>query len=780
VMLFQTGLEACTPCLACNHSLRDRLLDHLLSSLTNSSSTETELRSLPPMAGAGANGSYFEHLMLHDKIADGAHALARALSQLLTGESPVQVVQWFRSGRSHPTLKGDSDVDTRPLTCPTSAWRCTTKAWAQMFKEEVIQATGCTQYGCGQPGGATLLRQALETALLADPTKAFLSIDIKNMHGSLTVENLETQVTANAPRMWPLLAPWIRCQRSHVYKDDTGALHDVPAVNPLDQGCPSSGMLACIAAIPLHTAMKTHGRTFGFQDDTYVLVDPPKAKDCLVHASISVAAIGCQINFTKSTAWATAALDLDGTGVAQVSEVPLALKQPLSILLGTLTHDYEVTASRSAQKLVAARQVLYNKLLELRRYGLTLQHAYCLFRAATAGDLTYAQSCHLYPGEFFEALDVAALTAINALLNVSREEHDMLGVAKDRWFLPFRDGGMGLHSAMLSGPTVFLSSWIRSLPVIAKIHDYTSASEMLSCVGPLKVVLVKAEQRLSHLGVTVGMSLDESIEEQSKTLNKRWKTEAYSRIVNSISSGARGQDFIALEESSGTGAGAWLQFPSRPEHCFTDAEYVTSIRLRMSLPVFQHAPGVSLSCNHFGREVGICGSTNDEYGIHALCCKRGGHVNQRHNAIRDSTASSLREAGITHVLVEQTAPDGTAALRPDVCYHDAKGRATHLDIEVTTRHVHRNGVDMRRGALIEQAEGVKRRKYAHLRLMPCVFSHLGRIGRGMQVVVKSVFTEPDLAARSEYIAQFYQSVSCSLQKGNVSILAAAGSLIGPT
>lgn len=51
--------------------LIDELVEHI----------ETELRSLPPMAGAGANGSYFEHLMLHHKIADGAHALARALSQ---------------------------------------------------------------------------------------------------------------------------------------------------------------------------------------------------------------------------------------------------------------------------------------------------------------------------------------------------------------------------------------------------------------------------------------------------------------------------------------------------------------------------------------------------------------------------------------------------------------------------------------------------------------------------------------------------------------------------
>ena len=96
-----------------------------------------------------------------------------------------------------------------------------------MFKEEVIHATGNTQFGCGQPGGATALRHSLEAALLANPTKALLSIDIKNMHGSLEVDNTERQVLNNTPRLWPLVAPWIRSPRVHISRDDTGALHEI-------------------------------------------------------------------------------------------------------------------------------------------------------------------------------------------------------------------------------------------------------------------------------------------------------------------------------------------------------------------------------------------------------------------------------------------------------------------------------------------------------------------------------------------------------------------------
>ena len=293
------------------------------------------------------------------------------------------------------------------------------------------------------------------------------------------------------------------------------------------------------------------------------------------------------------------------------------------------------------------------------------------------------------------------------------------------------------------------------------------------------MLFTEAEDRLSTLGVARSSSLEEAIEEQPKFQAKRWKSEAYSRIVTCISSGARDKDTIAIEESSGPGAGAWLQFPRAPHHCFTDEEYVVAIRLRIALPVFAQGVGTHLVCRHTGHETGVCGTTMDEYGTHSLCCKRGGHVVRRHNAIRDCTAKELGNAGISHVTVEQTAPDDTTALRPDLCYHDSHSRAVFLDVEVTTRHVHRNTSSMRAGALIEQAEAVKKRKYAHLRLLPCIFSHLGRVGQGMQACIKSSCCDPDLSVRSKYIAGFYQSISCALQKGNVAILAASGPLIGP-
>ncbi len=82
---------------------------------------------------------------------------------------------------------------------------------------------------------------------------------------------------------------------------------------------------------------------------------------------------------------------------------------------------------------------------------------------------------------------------------------------------------------------------------------------------------------------------------------------------------------------------------------------------------------------------------------------------RRHDGVRDSVANELGNAGISHVAVEQTAPeDNATALRPDICYHDSDSRSVFLDVEITTLHVHRATRGMRSGELIEPAEAVKR------------------------------------------------------------------------
>ena len=146
-------------------------------------------------------------------------------------------------------------------------------------------------------------------------------------------------------------------------------------------------------------------------------------------------------------------------------------------------------------------------------------------------------------------------------------------------------------------------------------------------------------------------------------------------------------------------------------------------------------------------------------------------------------ADSLSKVGIEGIQVEQAAPDlqpsqaDDQGLRPDLNYVDCNNRRTHVDVEICTMHGARSNSSMRPGALIETQESVKRRKYGHLRLLPFVVSHVGRVGHSAQTLIRSVCRDPEMHIRSEQISSIYQNIACAVQHGNASIIASAGHLL---
>ena len=70
-----------------------------------------------------------------------------------------------------------------------------------MFAEEVLVAVSHNQYGCGKSGGAVALRHFVEASLLQRPSLCLAVVDVRNMHGSLGVANIEEQVRNSLPRM---------------------------------------------------------------------------------------------------------------------------------------------------------------------------------------------------------------------------------------------------------------------------------------------------------------------------------------------------------------------------------------------------------------------------------------------------------------------------------------------------------------------------------------------------------------------------------------------------
>ncbi len=415
------------------------------------------------------------------------------------------------------------------------------------------------------------------------------------------------------------------------------------------------------------------------------------------------------------------------------------------------------------------------------QHGLSLQKVSCLFRTATAGDIVFLMQCHVLPAQLLEQFDAGLVTAHNDLVGTSVSEDLALGAARGRWFLPWKLGGFGLHSASISGPGLYLSAWLRDLSEVAETLGACSPSLFVQRSAPLGAALTTVNERLDHLGADFSDGFDAAVEENAKRLSRRWKDEAHSRIVTKLGSEVSQDQNISLHEASGKGSGSWLNFPHEPKHNFTDIEFRVSIRLRMNLAVIQ--PSTHQYCRHYSAQGALCGGQVDALGMHPLLCKVGGHVVHRHNAVRDELALILNDAesSAQGALVEQNAPDTpTASMRPDIVFHDYRGRVKHVDVEICTSHPRRMSGQYRPGALIEQLEGVKRRKYQHLPLMPFVVSHLGRFGAGAQGLLKLIFRSSDEQHRSSCITNAYQSIACVIQKYNVRLLSTANVLIGTT
>ena len=201
----------------------------------------------------------------------------------------------------------------------------------------------------------------------------------------------------------------------------------------------------------------------------------------------------------------------------------------------------------------------------------------------------------------------------------------------------------------------------------------------------------------------------------------------------------------------------------------------------MGMDVHRKGPTQTLRCKHKSsaqRGSRICDAPLDTKGRHSLLCKLGGHVVRRHNCGRDCLAGLISTRVQSTVHVEQHTPDMTADQRhPDIDFHDHQQRHVFVDIEVCTPHAHGNAAPHRAGALIETAEGVKRRRYRHLILIPAVCSHLGRFGSGVQTLVRLICRDVDPTQRSMSIDECYQSLGCMIQKGNVALLGAAWTLL---
>ena len=126
---------------------------------------------------------------------------------------------------------------------------------------------------------------------------------------------------------------------------------------------------------------------------------------------------------------------------------------------------------------------------------------------------------------------------------------------------------------------------------------------------------------------------------------------------------------ISLRESGGSGGGSFLLPSTKTEHWFMDQAFVTSVRARMFVPVF-NAAGL---CQHRPKQPAnapVCGCTRGTHGLHAFNCNVGGYVNARHNHLRDHLSAVIQEATGNPAPVEQNTDATDDNRRADLVFQN--------------------------------------------------------------------------------------------------------------
>jgi hypothetical protein len=426
---------------------------------------------------------------------------------------------------------------------------------------------------------------------------------------------------------------------------------------------------------------------------------------------------------------------------------------------------------------VEARAQMLERLLNLKQNGLRSQAAILIARLASGGDANYIAQNLPIPLATASALDRVLFHGVLDVLNIDHEEADSRA---PRWFFPWRDGGMGLSSVTHSADALLLTTWLTGIERASERFNYTSTTALLEHLPACSQLLGSLVQSLLAKGSDIP-NVQSALKIASEAgLASRLRLAACARSRQSFISGADGDNQVACNENAGKGAGAWLSTPQKPGHWFTNQGFVSLVRLRMHLPVYsEEGHCMHRSKPRPGAPATLCSSTRDRCARHVMLCQTGGGILARHNALRDVLAEAIVDHSGLPAPIEQHIHVYSDDRHPDIQYLDWRGREVHIDVEVVSPHGRAEVARTRPGAAIAAAEGVKRRKYARLNLMPAVASHLGRPGNSLATIVKSICRQTDMTARSAAISCIWQDWSCTLQHWNAHILSSAGPLMPP-
>ena len=144
---------------------------------------------------------YNKHAKASPNAKDAFNRLHRFCDVIVSGNLPQYFFEaWTATSLSALNKRDPSELaegevmDCRPVAKGNCLRKAVNKAFLQPFKDQIIQRTSPTQYGCSVEGGGTQLTTQIQLHLQHSPDHVLVSIDIKNAYNEIKRKRILDQL----------------------------------------------------------------------------------------------------------------------------------------------------------------------------------------------------------------------------------------------------------------------------------------------------------------------------------------------------------------------------------------------------------------------------------------------------------------------------------------------------------------------------------------------------------------------------------------------------------
>ncbi len=191
------------------------------------------------------------------KLKPFASALASFFTLVANGDCPEDIQAIFRTTYLVALEKDPNDhTKLRPLGIPAAIRRIAANAIANECRSEFASYLLPYNYAVGIHGGIDFVTSSLrlgvekymknQESVGLLPTRALVSLDIRNMFNAISRHKLREIVAEEFPRLQPFVDSLYEKEGQSCVKLDDGTWENIPVREGFSQGCPLSPILAAV------------------------------------------------------------------------------------------------------------------------------------------------------------------------------------------------------------------------------------------------------------------------------------------------------------------------------------------------------------------------------------------------------------------------------------------------------------------------------------------------------------------------------------------------------